>query len=79
MTVKPSKQKPSAFANTGDGRLADSRTHNQGGFGFTLVAVVISVVMGLTVSLALRQVSTQSAELSDMYAASQARWSAIRN
>ncbi len=50
---------------------------NQAGFGFTLIAVVISLVMGLSVSLFLRQVSTQSAEFADIYSASQARWAAM--
>ncbi|MCF6237571.1 MAG: hypothetical protein L3J79_01950 [Candidatus Marinimicrobia bacterium] len=50
---------------------------DQSGFGFSLMAVVIALVMGLAVSIALRQVSTQSAELGDMYAASQARWTAM--
>ena len=49
----------------------------QAGFGFTLIAVVISLVMGFTVFMFLRQVSTQSAEMADMYSASQAKWASL--
>ncbi len=57
--------------------LNRTKRDQQAGFGFTLIAVVIALVMGLTVSLFFRQISTESAEMADMYAASQAHWSAM--
>jgi hypothetical protein len=51
--------------------------HAQSGFGFSLMAIVVALAMGLTISIFLRQVSTQSAEYVQMYSASQARWSAM--
>lgn len=59
------------------GLTASSRTKFQGGFGFSLMAVVVTVLMGLTVTLFFQQVSTQSAEMGNLYAASQARWAAM--
>jgi len=50
---------------------------SQAGFGLTLIAITIAIVMGLTASMFFRQTSTQSAELADMYSASQARWAAL--
>ena len=50
---------------------------DQAGFGFTIIAVVIAVVMGLIASIAFRQVSTQSSEFAGLYAGSQARWAAM--
>ena len=50
---------------------------SQAGFGFSLIALVIALVMGLTVSMVFQQVSTQSQVLADTYSASQAHWTAI--
>lgn len=54
----------------------ETRT-SQAGFGFTLMAVVLALVMGLIVSMFLRQVSTQVAEMGDLYSASQAKWASV--
>lgn len=50
---------------------------NQSGFGFSLLAVVISVVMGLTVAIFFRNISTQSEQWIQVYSASQAKWASL--
>mgnify|MGYP002631245228 CR=1 FL=1 len=52
-------------------------TNLESGFGVTLIAVTIAVVMGLAVSIYMRQISTQGLQYQDMYTASQARWAAL--
>jgi len=49
----------------------------ESGFGVTLIAVTIAVIMGLAVSIYMRQISTQALQYQDMYTASQARWAAL--
>ncbi len=51
--------------------------HGQSGFGFSAIAIVIALIMGLTVTMVFRQVATQSAELGEVYSASQAHWTAM--
>jgi len=66
-----------ADSKEGASTLSRERIHAQSGFGFSLIAVIIAIVMGLTVSLVFRQVTTMSEELAVIYSASQARWSAM--
>ncbi|MBT3228749.1 MAG: hypothetical protein HOD43_11950 [Candidatus Marinimicrobia bacterium] len=54
-----------------------AKTDPESGFGVTLIAVTIAVIMGLAVSVYMRQVSTQALEFQDMYSSSQARWSSL--
>ena len=50
---------------------------DQAGFGFTLISLVISIVMGLTVAIFFRGVSVQSSQWVQAYSASQAKWAAM--
>ncbi len=50
---------------------------SQSGFGFTLLSLVISIVMGLTISMFFRHISTQSAQWINIYTASQAKWASL--
>lgn len=59
------------------GKQLSKPPHPESGFGFTLIAVSITVIMGLTASMYLRQVSTQSYLFADIYSASQAHWTAL--
>jgi len=52
-------------------------SNSQSGFGVTLIAVTIAVIMGLAVSIYMRQISTQGLQYQNMYSASQARWAAL--
>ena len=49
----------------------------ESGFGVTLIAVTIAVIMGLAVSIYMRQISTQGLQYQGIYSASQARWAAL--
>ncbi|MCF7827286.1 MAG: hypothetical protein K9M55_10560 [Candidatus Marinimicrobia bacterium] len=49
----------------------------ESGFGVTLIAVTIALIMGISVSVYMRQVSTQSLQFQDMYTGSQAHWAAM--
>lgn len=49
----------------------------ESGFGVTLIAVTVAIIMGLAASMYMRQVSTQSSQYADMYSASQAHWTAL--
>jgi len=52
--------------------------HNpQSGFGMTLIAITIAIVMGISVAAYMRQVSTQDLQFQNSYAASQAYWAAL--
>ena len=57
--------------------ILDSEHTNQAGFGFTLLAMAIAIVMGLTVSMFFRKVSTQSEQWINLYTASQAKWASL--
>ncbi|NQV14450.1 hypothetical protein HQ531_03245 [bacterium] len=56
--------------------LPDS-SNPEAGFGMSLIAIIIAVVMGLAASMYMRQISTQSHQYADFYAASQAHWTAL--
>ncbi|MBT3576403.1 MAG: hypothetical protein HOF36_06265, partial [Candidatus Marinimicrobia bacterium] len=68
---------PSALRSKESPAVSIHATNAESGFGFSLIAIVVALVMGLTVTMVFRQVSTQSAELGDMYSASQAHWTAM--
>jgi hypothetical protein len=50
---------------------------SEAGFGMTIIAITIAMVMGISVGTYMRQLSNQALQFQDMYAASQARWSAL--
>jgi len=49
----------------------------EAGFGMTLIAITIAIVMGISVATYLRQLSNQALQFQDMYAGSQAKWTAM--
>jgi hypothetical protein len=53
------------------------RRASEAGFGMTIIAITIAMIMGISVATYMRQLSTQALQFQDMYAASQARWSAL--
>ena len=58
-------------------RYLDSEKQSQAGFGFTILSLVIAIVMGLTVSILFRQVSSQSIQWGHAYSGSQAKWASL--
>jgi len=50
---------------------------SQAGFGMSLIAITIAIIMGISAAVYFRQVSTQSLQLQDMYASGQSHWSAM--
>jgi len=50
---------------------------SQAGFGMSLIAITIAIIMGISAAVYFRQVSTQTLQLQDMYSASQAHWTAM--
>jgi len=49
----------------------------EAGFGMTLIAITIAIIMGISVSVYMQQVSTQSLQFQDIYTAKQTHWSAL--
>ncbi len=54
-----------------------ARQNPEAGFGVTLIAITIAIIMGISVSIYMQQVSTQGLQFQDSYTASQAKWSAL--
>jgi len=53
------------------------KSNPEAGFGMTLIAITIAIIMGISVSVYMQQVSTQSLQFQDIYTAKQAHWSAL--
>ncbi len=54
-----------------------ARPNPEAGFGVTLIAITIAIVMGISVSIYMQQVSTQGLQFQDSYTGSQAHWSSL--
>jgi len=61
----------------GKKKIARLQSNPESGFGMTLIAVTIAIVMGLATTMYMRQVSTQASQFADMYSGSQAHWTAL--
>jgi hypothetical protein len=57
--------------------IVSPQSNPESGFGMTLIAITLAIVMGLATSMYMRQVSTQVSQFTDIYSGSQAHWTAL--
>ena len=60
-----------------EAKIVPLQSNPESGFGMTLIAITLAIVMGLATSMYMRQVSTQVSQFADIYSGSQAHWTAL--